>query len=180
MLIKFGLILWGKNIKCSGKYVDLRMMLYSGKGALTVRAKPPGHEPDHSPPSNTGVKEWVELYFHSHSTPSWRDAQLKVQGHLYLLTPYRVCTLLGYTRHLVLLGQWNIGGGWLATHVARMKETRNAYRILVGKSLGKQVIRRLKGRTKDNIKTDLGEKKWLWWWKWQFVFQNPATCSSRF
>jgi hypothetical protein len=40
-----------------------------------------------------------------------------------------------------------------------MKETRNAYRILVGKSLGKQVIRRLKGRTKDNIKTDLGEKK---------------------
>jgi hypothetical protein len=34
-----------------------------------------GREADHSPPSSAEVKEWVELYFHSPNTPSWRDAQ---------------------------------------------------------------------------------------------------------
>jgi hypothetical protein len=45
--------------------------------------KQPGREVDHSPPSNVEVKEWVELYFYSSNTPSWRGAQLKAQG-LYL------------------------------------------------------------------------------------------------
>jgi hypothetical protein len=31
-------------------------------------------ESDHSPPSSAEVKECVELYFHSPSTPSWRGA----------------------------------------------------------------------------------------------------------
>jgi hypothetical protein len=31
----------------------------------------------HSPPSSAEVKEWVEPYFHSPNTPSWRGAQLK-------------------------------------------------------------------------------------------------------
>jgi hypothetical protein len=35
-----------------------------------------GSEADHSPPSSAGVKEWVELYFHSPNTPSWHGAQL--------------------------------------------------------------------------------------------------------
>jgi hypothetical protein len=35
-----------------------------------------GREADHSPLSSAEVKEWVELYFHSHYTPSWRGAQL--------------------------------------------------------------------------------------------------------
>jgi hypothetical protein len=40
-----------------------------------------GREADHSPPSSAEVEEWVELYFHSPDTPSWRGAQLGgVQG----------------------------------------------------------------------------------------------------
>jgi hypothetical protein len=34
-----------------------------------------GREADHSPSSSAEVKEWVELYFHSPNTPSWRGAQ---------------------------------------------------------------------------------------------------------
>jgi hypothetical protein len=34
-----------------------------------------GREADHSPPSNAEVKEWVELYLHSPSAPSWRSAR---------------------------------------------------------------------------------------------------------
>jgi hypothetical protein len=42
-------------------------------------------EADHSSPSSAEVKEWVELYLHSLSTPSWRGAQLGgAQGELYL------------------------------------------------------------------------------------------------
>jgi hypothetical protein len=45
-----------------------------------------GREADHSPPSGAGVKEWVELYFHSPNTPSWRGAQLGgAQGQLFFL-----------------------------------------------------------------------------------------------
>jgi hypothetical protein len=36
----------------------------------------PGREADHSHPSSTDVKEWVELCLHSPNTPSWRGAQL--------------------------------------------------------------------------------------------------------
>jgi hypothetical protein len=53
-------------------------------GALTLGVKRPGREADHPPPSSAEVKEWVELYLHSLSTPSWRGAQLKAQGQLYL------------------------------------------------------------------------------------------------
>jgi hypothetical protein len=45
-----------------------------------------GREADHSPPCSAEVKEWVELYLHSPSTPSWRGAQLgRAQGQLYSL-----------------------------------------------------------------------------------------------
>jgi hypothetical protein len=44
-----------------------------------------GREADHSPLYSAAVKEWVELYFQSPSTPSWRGAQLgRAQGQLYL------------------------------------------------------------------------------------------------
>jgi hypothetical protein len=36
-----------------------------------------GCEADHSPPTSSEVKEYMELYLHSPSTSSWRDAQLK-------------------------------------------------------------------------------------------------------
>jgi len=40
-------------------------------GALFLEIKRPGREADHSPPYS------VELYLHSHNTPSWNGAQLK-------------------------------------------------------------------------------------------------------
>jgi hypothetical protein len=44
---------------------------------LSPGVKRPGREADHSPPSSAEVKECVELYLYSLSTPSWRGAQLK-------------------------------------------------------------------------------------------------------
>jgi hypothetical protein len=45
-------------------------------------------------------------------------------------------------------------------HVARMGETRNAYRILVGKPEGNRPLGRRRRRWVDNIKMDLGEIGW--------------------
>jgi transcription termination factor 2 len=47
-----------------------------------------------------------------------------------------------------------------AGHVARMVETRNAYRILVGKPEGKRSPGRPRRRWVDNIKMDLREIEW--------------------
>jgi hypothetical protein len=44
--------------------------------------------------------------------------------------------------------------------VARMEETRNAYRILVGKPEGKRPLGRPSRRWVDNIKMDLTEIGW--------------------
>jgi hypothetical protein len=44
-----------------------------------------------------------------------------------------------------------------AGHVARLGESRNAYRILVGKPEGKRPLGRPRHRLEDNIKIDLGE-----------------------
>jgi hypothetical protein len=47
-----------------------------------------------------------------------------------------------------------------AGHVARKGETRNAYRILVGKPEGKRPLVRQRRRWVDNIKIDLREIGW--------------------
>jgi hypothetical protein len=47
-----------------------------------------------------------------------------------------------------------------AGHVARMGETSNAYRILVGMPEGKRPLGRPRRRWVDNIKIDLGEIGW--------------------
>jgi hypothetical protein len=47
-----------------------------------------------------------------------------------------------------------------AGHVAPKGETRNAYRILVGKPEGKRPLGRPSCRCKDNIKMDLREIGW--------------------
>ncbi|KAJ4449368.1 hypothetical protein ANN_00766 [Periplaneta americana] len=44
-----------------------------------------------------------------------------------------------------------------AEHVARMGESRNAYRVLVGRLEGKRPLRRPRRRWEDNIKMDLRE-----------------------
>jgi hypothetical protein len=43
----------------------------------------PGCEADHSPPSSTEVKKFVELYLHSPIMPSWRGAQLEIEAQVY-------------------------------------------------------------------------------------------------
>jgi hypothetical protein len=48
----------------------------------------------------------------------------------------------------------------LAGHVERMGEKKNAYRILVGMSEGKRLLRRRRRRWMDNIKIDLREIEW--------------------
>jgi hypothetical protein len=47
-----------------------------------------------------------------------------------------------------------------AGHVARMREKRNAYRLLVGKPEGKRPLERPKRIWVDNIRMDLGEVGW--------------------
>jgi hypothetical protein len=42
----------------------------------------PEREADHSPPSSAEVKECVDLYLHSSSTPSWSGAQLKHRDNI--------------------------------------------------------------------------------------------------
>jgi hypothetical protein len=55
-----------------------------------------GREADHSPPSGAKVKEWVELYLHSPSVPSWHIAQLRgAEGQLYLFYLLFPTILLG-------------------------------------------------------------------------------------
>ena len=44
-----------------------------------------------------------------------------------------------------------------AGHVARMEQSRNEYRILVGKPEGKRPLERPRRRWEDNIKIDLRE-----------------------
>jgi hypothetical protein len=61
------------------------------RGALSLEVKRPVREADHSPPSSAKVKEWVELYFHSPNTTSWRGSLLKKHRDyftlLYILYP---------------------------------------------------------------------------------------------
>jgi hypothetical protein len=45
-------------------------------------------------------------------------------------------------------------------HVARMREKRNAYSILVGKPKGKIPLRKPRRRWMDNLKTDFREIGW--------------------
>jgi hypothetical protein len=45
-----------------------------GTGGFSLEVKRPRREADHSPPSSTEVKEWVDLYLHSPNKSSWRGA----------------------------------------------------------------------------------------------------------
>ena len=44
-----------------------------------------------------------------------------------------------------------------AGHIARMEQSRNTYRVLVGKPEGKRSLGRPRRRWEDNIKMDLRE-----------------------
>jgi hypothetical protein len=72
-------------------------------GTFSLAVNRPGREADHSPPSSAEVKEWVELYFHSPNTPSWRGTQLKHRDNFTFTFTSRNSTG---------------GGGWNSTRVA--------------------------------------------------------------
>jgi hypothetical protein len=59
-------------------------------------------------------------------------------------------------RYSCVVVEYNKNCKW-AGHVARMGETRKAYRILVGKPEGKRPLGRPRRRWVDNIKIDLRE-----------------------
>ncbi|KAJ4428432.1 hypothetical protein ANN_24469 [Periplaneta americana] len=71
-----------------------------------------------------------------------------------------------------------------ARHVARMGESRNAYRVLVGRPEGKRPLGRPRCRWEENIKMDLREmghddRKWInlaqdrdQWWAYVWVAMN--------
>jgi hypothetical protein len=48
-----------------------------------------------------------------------------------------------------------------AGHIEQIGETRNAYRILVGKPEGKRPLEKRRRRWVDNIKMDLREMAWV-------------------
>ena len=47
--------------------------------------------------------------------------------------------------------------------VERMGDTRGAYRVFMGRSEGKRLLRRPRRRFEDNIKTDIQEVGWGAW-----------------
>ena len=52
----------------------------------------------------------------------------------------------------------------LAKYVARMKEMRDVYRVLVGKPEGKMSVGRPRRRWEDNINLDIQEVRWGMYW----------------
>jgi hypothetical protein len=60
-----------------------------------MAVKRPEHKAGHLPPSSSDIKDWVKLYLHSPSTPSWRGAQLKKHRDAFTITFF----LNPYTRN---------------------------------------------------------------------------------
>jgi hypothetical protein len=65
----------------------------------------------------------------------------------------------------------------MAENVARMREKRNAYRILVGKPEGKRPLARPRSRWVDNIKMDLREIGWGCM-DWIYMAQDRDQCRT--
>jgi hypothetical protein len=61
-----------------------------GNRGFFLGVKRPGRETYHSPPSSAEVKECVELYLHSPSTPSWLGAQLKHRDNFTFTFTYNL------------------------------------------------------------------------------------------
>jgi hypothetical protein len=77
------LILW-----CRFQVLEVQNLLASyPTGTRDLWVKRPGRESDHSAPSSAEVKEWVELYYHSPNTPSWRGAELKHRDNFTFTFP---------------------------------------------------------------------------------------------
>jgi len=59
-------------------------------------------------------------------------------------------------------------------HVARMEETRYAYRILIGKPQRKRLLERYKQKWYDNIKRGLNYTGWMAWTEMVWLSVGPS------
>jgi hypothetical protein len=92
-------------------------------GALSLGVKRLGREADHSPPSSTKVKEWVELYLHSPNTPSWSGAQLSTWTtfSLPLLLHKRYCIVTFILSCSTYIQNNTIPTSWYYIHLTTNK-----------------------------------------------------------
>jgi hypothetical protein len=114
----------------------------------------------------TGINEnliqvEIKVRFHS-SNACYHSIQNRQSSHL--LSKYiKIHTYKTIILPIVLYGceAWSKSRRmrW-ASHVARMGEKRNVYRLWVGKPEGKRPLGRPRYRWVDNIKMDLGEVGW--------------------
>jgi hypothetical protein len=78
----------------------------------------------------------------------------EVKGDLRKLRNEDVRNLYSSPSIIKMIKSRRVGGAW---HVARMREKRNAYRILVGKPEGKRPLRRQRHKWVDNIVTCISD-----------------------
>jgi hypothetical protein len=85
-------------------------------------------EADPSPPSSAEVKECVELYLHSPSTPSWRGSQLKKQSANFTFTSpcvFMACCLVKYRDDFTFTSHINML--WFTCHSDSKQNKINIY-----------------------------------------------------
>ena len=82
-----------------------------------------------------------------------RETKLQENGENYITLSYMHSILL---QHRLIRNLKSRRLRW-AGHVARMEQSRNAYRVLVGKPEGETPSGRPRRRSEDNIKMDLRE-----------------------
>ena len=92
-----------------------------------------------------------------------REIKLQENGESYII--------MSYVHGIVIRNLKSRRLRW-AGHVARMEQSRNAYRVLVGKPEGKRTLGRPKRRWEDNIKIDLREvgcdpEEWIYRDQWR-------------
>jgi hypothetical protein len=64
-------------------------------------------EADHSPPSSAEAKDWVELYLHSPTTPSWRGAQGEHRDNFILIIIIIICRKWAVAKDAERLRYWD-------------------------------------------------------------------------
>ncbi|KAJ4439149.1 hypothetical protein ANN_15106 [Periplaneta americana] len=107
--------------------------------------------PTTPPHSSAEVMESMGLYLHDPQVPSWHD---EVTGEWRKLHNTELHAL--YSSPDIIRNIKSRRLRW-AGHVARMGESRNAYKVLVGRPEGKRPLGRPRRGWEDNIKMDLRE-----------------------
>ncbi|KAJ4428965.1 hypothetical protein ANN_25961, partial [Periplaneta americana] len=121
--------------------------------------------------AKTMGKTWSEIKALARNRVRWRsflrsllrkskqNDTLRIPEHCQYNLPcaLRHFELVNWDVSMSLRWPWSPGRLRWAGHVARMDESRNAYRVLVGRPEGKRPLGRPRRRWEDNIKMDLRE-----------------------